>query len=68
MKKYDDLSEEELREVARLANEFKKNHASHVDNLIKIAKIAVAPSGSDLFHPELWKPIHWKWFISLQLQ
>ena len=22
-----------------------------------------APTGSDLYHPELWKPSHWKWFL-----
>lgn len=62
MRKYDDLSLEEKVAVAKLGNNFRKNHESYVANLIKIAEKEIAPSGSDLFHPELWKPMHWKWF------
>lgn len=24
-----------------------------------------SPSGSDLYRPELWKELHWKWFMKL---
>jgi hypothetical protein len=44
MRKYDDLSLEEMVAVAKLGNDFRKNHESHVANLIKIAEKEIAPS------------------------
>lgn len=40
-------------------------HKPHVDRLIKSQEgsgSAYPPSGSDQYHPELWKAPHWRWF------
>ena len=43
-------------------------HTEHVDELrkLEINKLVpyFEPSGSDLFHPELYKPGHWRWFFA----
>jgi len=62
MKTYEQLTEEEQRYIYNKAFTFKHDHADHVAVLISDAKVAVAPSGYDRRHPELWKGIHWKWF------
>lgn len=62
MKTFNDLSQTEKNEVASRAQIFRLDHAKIVNQAIKIADAAFAPSGSDLFRPELWKPGHWKWF------
>lgn len=49
--------------IRQRAEDYKHEHASHVHRLYKSARTAIAPSGSDLFKPELWKPIHWKWYL-----
>jgi hypothetical protein len=38
------------------------SHIDHCDSLKLESNAAVAPSGSDCSHPELWKGIHWNWF------
>ena len=46
-------------------------HESHVDWLIASRDdggVAYPPSGSDRFHPELWKAGHWRWFKQEHLQ
>lgn len=63
MKTFINLSIEEQKEVYNKAWLFKHNHSDHVENLIKDEQNIISPSGSDLFYPELWKPMHWKWFI-----
>lgn len=44
-------------------------HKAHVDKMMagpRWNKLpAVAPSGGDKLRPELWKDIHWKWWVSL---
>jgi hypothetical protein len=44
------------------AAEWRRNHAKHVDELNAEATVAVAPSGSDVVRPELWKSMHWAWY------
>lgn len=63
MIQYQDTDADERREIFDKAWTFRHDHADHVANLIKHTEVAVAPSGSDLFKPELWKAIHWNWFI-----
>jgi hypothetical protein len=43
-----------------------KEHAKHVAKILhkNPSKTAIKPTGSDLIHPELWKAIHWRWFMS----
>ena len=67
MKLYNDLSLEEKILFAELAKKYMLDHNMHVTKLISCDEKAIDPSGSDLFHPELWKSGHWKWFVSLQL-
>jgi len=38
-------------------------HKEHVDKLTKGDKGSIYPIGSDESHPELWKPMHWRWFL-----
>lgn len=62
MKEYSDLTKEEQLEVYNKAFAFLHDHADHVHSLYDKKTPGVAPSGSDMFHPELWKGIHWVWF------
>jgi hypothetical protein len=42
-----------------------RDHQAHVGRLIASREgegSAYPPSGSDRFHPELWKASHWRWF------
>lgn len=60
-----DLTREELKTLHDRANEFRGKHKIHVDELIRSTKHLYPPSGSDMLHPELWKPAHWAWFLGL---
>lgn len=64
MKKIKDLTSEEIFDLYNKAFTFRHDHADHVSSLLESARKnnAVAPSGSEIFHPELWKSMHWKWF------
>jgi len=66
---YEKLKEEEKKEVYNKAFTWKHDHADHVANLMEREKCllnnAYPPSGSDLFKPELWKPAHWRWFLTI---
>jgi hypothetical protein len=66
-KQVDELTQEELFNVYSKAFTWNHDHADLVERLIANAKgkRSVAPCGSDIFHPELWKDIHWKWFKNL---
>jgi hypothetical protein len=63
MIKYEDLTYDECLEIYNKAFTFMHNHSEHVHNSFNSKTPEVAPSGSDLFKPELWKGIHWRWFI-----
>jgi len=39
------------------------DHQDHVDRLMASTTDKFAPSGSDRFHPELWKAQHWKYYF-----
>lgn len=58
-----DLHAPSLGTMIDKAREFYWGHIEHVDRLLGDADAEYAPSGSDIFHPELWKPAHWKWFL-----
>lgn len=50
-----------------------REHRDHVRRLLKNAfdsrnPAAVKPTGSDLIRPELWKTIHWRWFLEQRPQ
>lgn len=61
-KRYDDLNDAERKEMLTKATAWQTKHNEHVKRLIKEADTSYPPSGSDMFHPELWKRAHWKWF------
>ena len=63
MLQFEELDKEKQFEVYNRAFTWRHDHADHVANLLKDCKDKVAPSGSDIFRPELWKSIHWKWFL-----
>lgn len=62
MIEYFQLTILEKQEVIDKAEKYRTEHSSHVRGLISYANYSYAPSGSDVFRPELWKPAHWKWF------
>jgi hypothetical protein len=64
MKEYIDLTERERWEVFNNAVNFLHDYSDHVHSSFDKETSSVAPSGSDMFHPELWKGIHWVWFFS----
>lgn len=64
MKQFSDLTLGEIYEIREKARSFYNAHRDHVLKLYmnKRDDEGIAPSGSDMFHPELWKGIHWRWF------
>lgn len=66
MTEFEDLDRAEVAELIANGESFLDKHDKHVNNLVIDSgpSVAVAPSGSDLFNPELWKAIHWRWFLN----
>lgn len=66
-KKFEQLTETEQGQVVEKGLAWYGKHKQHVTALMKYATDTdckpYAPSGSDMFHPELFKPAHWSWFI-----
>lgn len=62
---FDELSINDQHKAIKLASDWYDEHLSHVSKLIDGATAAYQPSGSDLFHPELWKDSHWLWAFNL---
>jgi len=61
MKKWEDLNYQEKTEVTAHAISWYNRHKQHVQLVMTESNNAVAPSGSDIYRPELWKSIHWNW-------
>ena len=57
-----ELTKNEQEQVMDIAKAWKNSHEEHIAKLVKQAEHSYAPSSSDCFHPELWKPVHWEWF------
>ena len=68
MNDYEQLSVEEQVSVYNKAFTFLHDHADYVHNLFTKYTPSVEPSVSDLFRPELWKGIHWVWFLKTESQ
>lgn len=68
MKEYDELNLHEKTQVYNNAFTFLHDHADHVHSLFTKKTKGIAPSGSDMFKPELWKGIHWAWFLSKRVK
>ncbi len=63
MIKFEQLSQKEQEVVKSQAMAFFNPRKKEIYKGITKETPKIAPSGSDLFHPELWKTIHWKWFL-----
>lgn len=57
-----DLSDIEFTKLLDKATVWYSEHTQYVDKLIKSDKYSYYPTSSDMFHPELWKSGHWKWY------
>ena len=66
MQTYEQLKIEEQVEVYNVAFTFLHDNADHVHNLFDRRTPRIAPSGTDMFYPELWKGIHWAWFLKIE--
>lgn len=63
---WEDLRKEEKEKIVEKGAEWLTKHEKHVKDLACSHEYpGYSPSGSDLYHPELWKSGHWKWFIKL---
>jgi sucrose-6-phosphate hydrolase SacC (GH32 family) len=55
------LKEEQIKRIMA----FYDNHKSHIDKLVSNTELAYEPSQvEDKNDPMIWKPEHWKWFLS----
>lgn len=48
------------------ARAWRDEHTDHVQRLLNStdgACLIYPPSGSDVVHPELWRPPHWRWLV-----
>jgi hypothetical protein len=63
MKNYQDLNIQERLDLYNKAFTFLHDHADPIRRLFDKKTIGIAPSGRDMFHPELWKGTHWVWFM-----
>lgn len=66
MIQYHQLNHDDKEQIQQLAFNYFALHKTHIYSLIKKDTNKIPPCGSDLFHPELWKEIHWKWFLDNQ--
>lgn len=62
-KSFDEFKSDEQTEILTKARAWYLEHREHVDRLVKHETSLFAPSGSDCWHPELWKEGSWKWFL-----
>ena len=67
MIQFSQLNSEEQMKIMNKALTYYKDHKSSIYSSIKDQKEKVAPTGSDLYSPELWKPSHWVWFLDNNL-
>lgn len=63
MKQIEDLTSDEKKELYNKAFTYSHDNSELVHNSFNKKTPSIAPSGSDMFHPELWKDIHWSWFF-----
>lgn len=47
----------------RKAREWYTAHRLHVNTMLRDRGPQVEPTGSDADRPDLWKPMHWRWFM-----
>lgn len=55
-------TEDTIPDAARTtALAWRQDHLCHVSKLLTHPGMTYAPSGSDVFRPELWRSPHWRW-------
>lgn len=64
MLQFKEVNFNQRKEIYNNAHNFLHDHADHVHSLFDKDTPPIAPSGSDMFKPELWKGIHWIWFFT----
>ncbi len=45
------------------ARQWYRAHRKHVNILLSANGPEAEPTGSDAGQPDLWKPMHWRWFM-----
>ena len=64
MKEFKDLADFEKRLIISNANIWNGKHPKHVADIRVKDEYCYPPSGSDMWHPELWKGGHWNWLMT----
>jgi len=64
MIEYKNLNYKEKSKLYDKAYTWKFEHQSHIEKMMEGIAFPIPPSEQDMFQPELWKGIHWKWFIN----
>lgn len=66
MKEWNTLATDEQQEILTNAEACVREHRDHVRRLMDSeGSAAFPPSASDMWHPDRWKPSHWRWWLSL---
>lgn len=47
-----------------VARSWYSGHRQHVDAMLRKPGPKIEPSPEDAGSPELWKPMHWRWFLA----
>jgi hypothetical protein len=63
VKTWERASKAEQAAIQTAGKEFLSAYTDHVRAITKESHFTVPPTGSDLFRPELWKGMHWRWFL-----
>jgi len=53
------------------AEQWQRKHSDHVKRLLSGCLSGYGtyePTGSDASSPELWKPAHWRWFFTREME
>lgn len=66
MKQFADITDKEWQEITRKALDFKAKNGGHIARIMSSTRGCVAPSGTELFDPRLWKGCHWVWFEKIE--
>lgn len=66
-KQFEELLEEEQKEIRKIAVLFYRENRDLVKMLADNAGAILPPTGHDLFRPDRWRGFHWRWFIKQNL-
>lgn len=60
---FHEFAQHEQAEMLVAARAWYAEHKAHVDRIVEEERQSFPPSGSDCWHPELWKSGSWKWLL-----